>query len=122
MPGTELNQLGRILDRGTVQVSPLSLETATAEKLVDHWPGAPHWLTDMKLTYCVVPTVWGDQNFQMGAYLRRDGYVYAYGTTAGRGGTPFLSRVPENSVARSRDRRKPAPASRRRGSLRSPAL
>jgi D-arabinan endo alpha-(1,5)-arabinofuranosidase len=46
-----------------------------------------------------IPFVWGYQNFQMGAYLRRDGYVYAYGTTAGRGGTPFLSRVAENAVA-----------------------
>ncbi len=46
-----------------------------------------------------IPFVWGYQNFQMGAYVRRDGYVYAYGTTAGRGGAPFLSRVAENSVA-----------------------
>jgi hypothetical protein len=45
-----------------------------------------------------VPFVWGYQNFQMGAYLRHNGYVYAYGTGAGRGGMPFLSRVPENSV------------------------
>jgi len=46
-----------------------------------------------------VPFVWGDQNFQMGAFVRHHGYVYNYGTTAGRGGTPFLARVPENSVA-----------------------
>ena len=46
-----------------------------------------------------VPFVWGDQNFQMGAYLRHNGYVYAYGTGAGRGGMPFLSRVNENAVA-----------------------
>ncbi|MFZ0834307.1 MAG: DUF4185 domain-containing protein [Mycobacterium sp.] len=46
-----------------------------------------------------VAFVWGYQNFQMGAYLRANGYVYAYGTTPGRGGAPFLSRVPENSVA-----------------------
>jgi hypothetical protein len=46
-----------------------------------------------------VPFVWGYQNFQMGAYLRRDGYVYAYGTGAGRGGAPFLSRVVETAVA-----------------------
>ncbi|MGV0835266.1 DUF4185 domain-containing protein [Mycolicibacterium thermoresistibile] len=46
-----------------------------------------------------VPFVWGYQNFQMGAYLRHNGYVYAYGTGAGRGGMPFLSRVPEHSVA-----------------------
>ncbi|CAN5151905.1 DUF4185 domain-containing protein [soil metagenome] len=46
-----------------------------------------------------VPFVWGYQNFQMGAYLRSGGYVYNYGTGAGRGGMPFLARVPENSVA-----------------------
>lgn len=46
-----------------------------------------------------VQFVWGDQNFQMGAYLRYKGYVYAYGTGAGRGGMPFLSRVNENAVA-----------------------
>lgn len=46
-----------------------------------------------------VQFVWGDQNFQMGAYLRHGGYVYAYGTGAGRGGMPFLSRVSENAVA-----------------------
>lgn len=33
---TVLNQLGRMLDRGTVQVSPLLSDTATAEKFVDH--------------------------------------------------------------------------------------
>ncbi|MGE5696299.1 MAG: DUF4185 domain-containing protein [Candidatus Sericytochromatia bacterium] len=46
-----------------------------------------------------VPFVWGYQNFQMGAYLRTNGYIYAYGTTPGRGGAPFLSRVQENAVA-----------------------
>jgi len=46
-----------------------------------------------------VPFIWGYQNFQMGAYLRHNGYVYAYGTGAGRGGMPFLARVPEHSVA-----------------------
>jgi hypothetical protein len=46
-----------------------------------------------------VPFVWGFQNFQMAAYLRSGGYVYNYGTGAGRGGMPFLARVPENAVA-----------------------
>ena len=45
-----------------------------------------------------VAFTWGQQNFQMGAYLRRDGYVYNYGTGAGRGGAPFLSRVVETAV------------------------
>ncbi|WP_066897747.1 DUF4185 domain-containing protein, partial [Mycolicibacterium houstonense] len=42
---------------------------------------------------------WGDQNFQMAAYVRSGGYVYAYGTGAGRGGMPFLYRVVESAVA-----------------------
>lgn len=42
--------------------------------------------------------VWGYQNFQQGAYVRRGGYVYSLGTTAGRGGMAFLSRVPENAL------------------------
>jgi len=46
-----------------------------------------------------VPFVWGDQNFQMAAYLRHNGYVYAYSTGAGRGGMPFLYRVVETAVA-----------------------
>ncbi|TVY03839.1 DUF4185 domain-containing protein [Mycolicibacterium porcinum] len=46
-----------------------------------------------------VAFTWGDQNFQMGAYVRSGGYVYAYGTGAGRGGMPFLSRVVESAVA-----------------------
>lgn len=54
--GTAKNIDGRMLDWGTVHVSPLSLETATAEKFVDHDPGWPQALIDMKLTYWVVPT------------------------------------------------------------------
>jgi D-arabinan endo alpha-(1,5)-arabinofuranosidase len=46
-----------------------------------------------------IPFVWGYQNFQMAAYLRYNGYVYNYGTGAGRGGMPFLARVPEAQVA-----------------------
>ncbi|HLR99400.1 MAG TPA: DUF4185 domain-containing protein [Mycolicibacillus parakoreensis] len=42
--------------------------------------------------------VWGEQNFQQNAYLRRDGYVYQYGTTPGRGGSVFLARVNENEI------------------------
>lgn len=36
VPGTELNQAGRMLVAGTVQCSPLSVDTATEEKLVLH--------------------------------------------------------------------------------------
>lgn len=45
-----------------------------------------------------VPFVWGYQNFQMGAYVRSGGYLYNFGTGAGRGGMAFVSRVRENAV------------------------
>jgi hypothetical protein len=41
----------------------------------------------------------GNEKFQQGAFLRGgDGYLYSYGTPAGRGGPAFLSRVPERAV------------------------
>ncbi len=41
----------------------------------------------------------GNEKFQMGAFTRSgDGYVYSFGTPAGRGGPAFLSRVPEGFV------------------------
>lgn len=41
----------------------------------------------------------GNENFQQGAFLRgNDGYLYSYGTPAGRGGSAYLSRVPERAV------------------------
>jgi hypothetical protein len=48
-----------------------------------------------------VPSVWfnwGNQNFQQGAFVRRDGYVYSFGTPSGRSGAAYVSRVPENAV------------------------
>lgn len=51
--------------------------------------------------FFTVPSVWfnwGNQNFQQGAFVRRDGYVYSYGTPSGRSGSAFVSRVPENAV------------------------
>jgi hypothetical protein len=42
--------------------------------------------------------IWGYQNFQQGAFVRKDGYVYAFGTGAGRGGMAFVSRVKEDAV------------------------
>jgi hypothetical protein len=42
--------------------------------------------------------IWGYQNFQQGAFVRSNGYVYAFGTGAGRGGMAFLSRVKEDSI------------------------
>ncbi|WP_310786461.1 DUF4185 domain-containing protein [Mycobacterium sp. Z3061] len=41
-----------------------------------------------------VPYVEGNENFQMGAYLKgSDGYLYSFGTPNGRGGAAHLSRV-----------------------------
>jgi hypothetical protein len=39
----------------------------------------------------------GNENFQMGAFMRgNDGYLYSFGTPSGRGGPAFLARVPPN--------------------------
>ncbi|WP_243633048.1 DUF4185 domain-containing protein [Mycobacterium uberis] len=41
----------------------------------------------------------GNQNFQMGAFMRgNDGYLYSFGTPSGRGGAAYLSRVQPNFV------------------------
>ena len=51
--------------------------------------------------YFSVPSVWfnwGNQNFQQGAFVRRDGYVYSFGTPSGRSGSAYVSRVPENAL------------------------
>jgi hypothetical protein len=46
-----------------------------------------------------VPYVAGNENFQMGAFLRPgDGYVYSFGTPPGRGGPAFVARVPQGFV------------------------
>jgi hypothetical protein len=65
-----------------------------------------------------LPFVNGDQNFQQGAYTRKytvdpvtgkplkdaagreitDGYIYSYGTPAGRAGTAYVSRVAEADI------------------------
>lgn len=42
--------------------------------------------------------IWGYQNFQQGAFVRSGGYLYAFGTGAGRGGMAFVSRVKEDSI------------------------
>lgn len=66
----------------------------------------------------ILPFVNGDQNFQQGAYVRKytvdpvtgkplknaagqeitDGYIYSYGTPAGRTGTAYVSRVAEADI------------------------
>lgn len=41
----------------------------------------------------------GNENFQMGAFMRGgDGYIYSFGTPAGRGGSAYLARVPQRFV------------------------
>lgn len=41
----------------------------------------------------------GNENFQMGAFLKSsDGYLYSFGTPPGRGGSAFLARVPQRFV------------------------
>lgn len=40
----------------------------------------------------------GDNHFQMTAFVRRDGFVYMYGTPNGRNGAAYLARVPEAAV------------------------
>jgi Domain of unknown function (DUF4185) len=45
------------------------------------------------------PFVPGNENFQMGAYLKAsDGYLYSFGTPSGRGGSAYLSRVSQRTV------------------------
>ncbi|HZQ30412.1 MAG TPA: DUF4185 domain-containing protein [Mycobacterium sp.] len=47
----------------------------------------------------VRPPEGGNENFQMGAYLKgNDGYIYSFGTPPGRGGSVYLTRVPQNFV------------------------
>jgi hypothetical protein len=46
-----------------------------------------------------VPYAPGNENFQQGAFLKTsDGYLYSFGTPPGRGGSVFLSRVPQGLV------------------------
>jgi hypothetical protein len=41
----------------------------------------------------------GDENFQQGAFLQGgDGYLYSFGTPAGRSGSAYLARVPQSLV------------------------
>ncbi|MEV6277280.1 DUF4185 domain-containing protein [Nocardia sp. NPDC051832] len=41
----------------------------------------------------------GFENFQQNAFVKRDGFVYRYGTPAGRDNPGFVSRAPEPAVA-----------------------
>ncbi|GAB2648377.1 DUF4185 domain-containing protein [Nocardia goodfellowii] len=41
----------------------------------------------------------GFENFQQNAFVKHDGFVYRYGTPAGRGNPGFISRAPEFDIA-----------------------
>ncbi|WP_420751766.1 DUF4185 domain-containing protein [Rhodococcus sp. O3] len=55
----------------------------------ENWAPAPE---------TVRPSEGGNRNFQMSAFLKRDGFVYQYGTPPGRGGLVHLARVPEAQI------------------------
>lgn len=59
----------------------------------------PSWFFSVPSLFFSANTfIWGYQNFQQGAFVRSGGYVYAFGTGAGRGGMAFVSRVKEDSL------------------------
>jgi Domain of unknown function (DUF4185) len=79
---TNFSAIARSVDNGqNWGVFPSSVRTTSPDSI----PGARF-----------VP---GNENFQMGAFMRgNDGYLYSFGTPSGRGGPAFLSRVPPNFV------------------------
>ncbi|SEC92998.1 protein of unknown function [Rhodococcus jostii] len=56
-----------------------------------------NWITDPLTLRPNVPTT-GAENFQMGSYVKHDGFVYAFGTPSGRSGDARLSRVKEADI------------------------
>jgi hypothetical protein len=44
------------------------------------------------------PNDGGNRNFQMGAFVKNDGYIYSFGTPQGRQGSAYVSRVLEPHV------------------------
>jgi Domain of unknown function (DUF4185) len=79
---TNYSAIARSLDNGqNWGIYPGSIRTASADAV----PG--------------VGFTPGNENFQMGAFMRgNDGYLYSFGTPSGRGGPAFLSRVPPNAL------------------------
>jgi len=75
---TNYSAIARSLDNGqNWGVFPGTIRTADAEAI----PG--------------VRFIPGNENFQMGAFMKgNDGYLYQFGTPSGRGGAAFLARVP----------------------------
>lgn len=53
-----------------------------------------NWTVDPKTIRTNEPLT-GNANFQMAAYVKRDGYIYQYGTPSGRSGAAYVSRVKE---------------------------
>ena len=56
-----------------------------------------NWVTDPLTLRPNVPGT-GAENFQMGSYVKHDGFVYAFGTPSGRSGDARLSRVKEADI------------------------
>ncbi|MFD4369667.1 DUF4185 domain-containing protein [Rhodococcus sp. NPDC058521] len=56
-----------------------------------------NWRVDPLTTRPNIPGT-GNENFQMGSYVKHDGFVYAFGTPSGRNGDARLSRVPEGDI------------------------
>ncbi|QIS23297.1 DUF4185 domain-containing protein [Nocardia terpenica] len=80
---------------------------------VREWGGDGHWDTNFSTlaasgddgqTWAQLPTTRrgndnGFQNFQQAAFLKAGGYVYRYGTPAGRNNPGFIARVKEADIA-----------------------
>ncbi|RVW01326.1 DUF4185 domain-containing protein [Rhodococcus xishaensis] len=79
---------------------------------VKNWGEPGHWETNysslafstdngenwIEATETRRPPEGGNRNFQMGAFMKDGGFVYQYGTPAGRGGLVYLTRVPEQKI------------------------
>ncbi|MCX5043089.1 DUF4185 domain-containing protein [Aldersonia sp. NBC_00410] len=75
-----------------IATSPDNGETWTTE------PGTIRVNEPLDVLAAFQQTSPGNENFQMQAYLRRDGFVYGFGTPNGRFGAARVSRVPEAQI------------------------
>ncbi|WP_245905940.1 DUF4185 domain-containing protein [Mycolicibacterium palauense] len=72
----------------------------------DKWSLANSTIRSAGLFRSSKPYVWGSNNFQMGAFVlppegsaqADDGWLYSYGTPAGRSGTIYVSRVQQDEI------------------------
>lgn len=75
---------------------PGEWDTNSSAIAVSHDNGE-NWNVDRLTTRPNIPGT-GNENFQMGSYVKHDGFVYAFGTPSGRSGAARLSRVPEAEI------------------------